>query len=218
MGALRLARLEILVMTGPLLHNDGLHRCPWPGKDDAFYIAYHDDEWGVPEYDDRALYEKLILDGFQAGLSWITILRKRENFRKAFDGFEPEKIARYDARKKAALMKDAGIVRNKLKVEGAVLSARAYLDLMEKGPGFSAFLWDFMDGKPKVNRFRDTKQVPAQTELSQQISKELLKRGFKFVGPTIVYAFMQAVGMVNDHLVQCYRHDACCDLHGKKKK
>jgi DNA-3-methyladenine glycosylase I len=205
-------------MSAPLLHPDGLHRCPWPGKDDAFYIAYHDDEWGVPEHDDRALYEKLILDGFQAGLSWITILRKRENFRKAFDGFAPEKIARYDARKKAALMKDAGIVRNKLKVEGAVLSARAYLDVMEKGPGFSAFLWDFMDGKPKVNKFRDTKQVPAQTELSQKISKELLKRGFKFVGPTIVYAFMQAVGMVNDHLVQCHRHDACCDLHGKKKK
>jgi DNA-3-methyladenine glycosylase I len=205
-------------MTGPLLHADGLHRCPWPGTDDAFYIAYHDDEWGVPEYDDRALYEKLILDGFQAGLSWITILRKRENFRKAFDGFEPEKIARYDARKKAALMKDAGIVRNKLKVEGAVLSARAYLDVMERGPGFSALLWDFMDGKPKVNKFRDTKQVPAQTELSQRISKELLKRGFKFVGPTIVYAFMQAVGMVNDHLVQCHRHDACCELRGRKKK
>jgi DNA-3-methyladenine glycosylase I len=205
-------------MSGALLHPDGLHRCPWPGKDDAFYIAYHDDEWGVPEYDDRALYEKLILDGFQAGLSWITILRKRENFRNAFDDFQPEKIARYDARKKAALMKDAGIVRNKLKVEGAVLSARAYLDVMEKGPGFSSLLWDFMDGKPKVNRFRDTKQVPAQTELSQKISKELLNRGFKFVGPTIVYAFMQAVGMVNDHLVKCHRHDVCCDLHGKKKK
>jgi len=202
-------------MSSVILHADGLHRCPWPGKDDAFYIAYHDDEWGVPEYDDRALFEKLILDGFQAGLSWITILRKRENFRKAFDGFEPEKIARYDARKKAALMKDAGIVRNKLKVEGAVLSARAYLDVMEKGPGFSALLWDFMDGKPKINKFRDTKQVPAQTELSQKISKELLNRGFKFVGPTIVYAFMQAVGMVNDHLVKCHRHDACCDLHGK---
>lgn len=205
-------------MSSVILHSDGLHRCPWPGKDDAFYIAYHDDEWGVPEYDDRALYEKLILDGFQAGLSWITILRKRENFRKAFDGFEPEKIARYDARKKAALMKDAGIVRNKLKVEGAVLSARAYLDVMEKGPGFSALLWDFMDGKPKINKFRDTKQVPAQTELSQKISKELLNRGFKFVGPTIVYAFMQAVGMVNDHLVKCHRHDTCCNLHGKKKK
>ena len=127
------------------------HRCPWPKEDNPLYVAYHDDEWGVPEYDDRALYEKLVLDGFQAGLSWITILRKRDNFRRAFDGFDPEKIARYDARKKAKLMADAGIVRNRLKVDGAVLSARAYLEVMEKGPGFSAFLWDFLDGKPKVN-------------------------------------------------------------------
>jgi DNA-3-methyladenine glycosylase I len=170
----------------------------------------------VPEYDDRALYEKLVLDGFQAGLSWITILRKRDNFRRAFDGFKPEKIARYDARKKASLMKDAGIVRNRLKVEGAVLSARAYLDVMEKGPGFSALLWDFMDGRPKVNRFRSTKQVPAETALSQKISKELAARGFKFVGPTIVYAFMQAVGMVNDHLVKCHRHEMCCKLGDRR--
>ena len=162
----------------------------------------------MPEYDDRALYEKLVLDGFQAGLSWITILRKRDNFRRAFDGFDPAKIARYDARKKAALMKDAGIVRNRLKVEGAVLSARAWLEAMEKGPGFSALLWDFLDGKPKVNNFRSTKQVPAETALSRAMSKELIGRGFKFVGPTIVYAFMQAVGMVNDHLVKCHRHDA----------
>jgi DNA-3-methyladenine glycosylase I len=203
-------------MTAALLHPDGLHRCPWPDRDDALYVAYHDDEWGVPEYDDRALYEKLMLDGFQAGLSWITILRKRDNFRRAFDGFKPEKIARYDARKKAALMKDAGIVRNRLKVEGAVLSARAYLEVMEKGPGFSALLWDFLDGKPQMNRFRDTKQIPAQTALSQKMSKELLARGFKFVGPTIVYAFMQAVGMVNDHLVKCYRHETCCKLHRRK--
>jgi len=203
-------------MAAALLHTDGLHRCPWPGKDDAFYVAYHDKEWGVPEYDDRALYEKLMLDGFQAGLSWITILRKRENFRKAFDGFEPAKIARYDARKKAKLMQDAGIVRNKLKIEGAVLSARAYLEIEEKGPGFSAFLWDYLDGKPQVNKFRDTKQVPAETELSRKISKELASRGFKFVGPTIVYAFMQAVGMVNDHLVRCYCHDAV-QKHGTKK-
>ena len=194
-------------MPGALLHTDGLHRCPWPGKDDAVYVAYHDTEWGVPEYDDRALYEKLMLDGFQAGLSWITILRKRDNFRKAFDGFEPEKIARYDARRKAKLMQDAGIVRNRLKIEGAVLSARAWLDIMEKGPGFSALLWDYLDGKPKLNKFRDTKQVPAETELSKKMSKDLAARGFKFVGPTIVYAFMQAVGMVNDHLVTCHRHD-----------
>ena len=197
------------------LHPDGKIRCPWPGED-PFYIAYHDTEWGVPEYDDRALYEKLILDGFQAGLSWITILRKRDNFRRAFDGFNPEKIARYDARKKAKLMADAGIVRNRLKVDGAVLSARAYLEVMEKGPGFSAFLWDFLDGKPKVNKFRDTKQVPAETPLSQKMSKELSARGFKFVGPTIVYAFMQAVGMVNDHLVRCHCHDTV-QKHGRKK-
>jgi DNA-3-methyladenine glycosylase I len=203
-------------MTAPLLHPDGIHRCPWPGKDDALYIAYHDHEWGVPEYDDRALYEKLVLDGFQAGLSWITILRKRDNFRRAFDGFEPAKIARYDARKKAALMADAGIVRNRLKVEGAVLSARAWLEVMEKGPGFSTLLWDFLDGCPKVNRFRSTKQIPAQTALSQAMSKELAARGFKFVGPTIVYAFMQAVGMVNDHLVKCHRHEAVQKL-GRRK-
>jgi DNA-3-methyladenine glycosylase I len=203
-------------MTAPLLHPDGLHRCPWPGKDDALYIGYHDDEWGVPEYDDRALYEKLVLDGFQAGLSWITILRKRDNFRRAFDGFAPEKIARYDARKKAKLMQDAGIVRNRLKIEGAVLSARAWLDVMEKGPGFSALLWDFLDGRPKVNHFRSMAQVPAETALSRAMSKELAARGFKFVGPTIVYAFMQAVGMVDDHLVKCHRHAAVQKL-GKRK-
>ena len=188
------------------LHPDGQRRCPWPGQD-PFYVAYHDDEWGVPEYDDRALYEKLVLDGFQAGLSWITILRKRENFRRAFDGFVPEKIARYTPKKIERLMQDAGIVRNRMKIEGAVASARAYLDVMEKGPGFSALLWGFLDGKPKVNRFRTRKQVPAETPISKAMSKELAARGFKFVGPTIVYAFMQATGMVNDHLVDCYRHE-----------
>jgi DNA-3-methyladenine glycosylase I len=188
-----------------LLHSDGRKRCPWP-QQDPLYLAYHDDEWGVPDYDDRALYEKLVLDGFQAGLSWITILRKRENFRRAFDGFRPEIIARYDRRKVAALLRDEGIVRNRAKIEGAILSARAYLDLMDKGPGFSVLLWGFLDGKPKVNRFRIRSQVPAETALSRKISKELAARGFKFCGPTIVYAFMQAVGMVNDHLVTCYRH------------
>ena len=153
-------------MSAPLLHPDGLKRCPWP-KDDPLYVAYHDDEWGVPEFDDRALYEKLVLDGFQAGLSWITILRKRDNFRRAFDGFDPAKIARYAPAKVEKLMQDAGIVRNRLKIEGAVLSARAYLDVMEKGPGFSALLWNFLDGKPKVNHFRSTKQVPAETALSR---------------------------------------------------
>jgi DNA-3-methyladenine glycosylase I len=186
---------------------DGVVRCPWSNKD-ALYIAYHDEEWGVPEFDDRALYEKLVLDGFQAGLSWITILRKRENFRRAFDGFAPEKIARYTPKKVERLMQDAGIVRNRAKIEGAVLSARAWLEVMEKGPNFSKLLWEFVDGKPQVNRFRTVRQVPAETATSRAMSKELSGRGFKFCGPTIVYAFMQAVGMVNDHLVTCYRHQA----------
>jgi DNA-3-methyladenine glycosylase I len=182
------------------LHADGLTRCPWPGED-PFYMAYHDTEWGVPEYDDRALYEKLVLDGFQAGLSWITILRKRDNFRRAFDDFEPAKIARYNARKVHALMNDAGIVRNRAKIEGAVNSAKSYLKIMED------------DGKPKVNRFKTTASVPASTPLSIKISKELAGRGFKFVGPTIVYAFMQATGMVNDHLVSCFCHETCAGKH-----
>jgi DNA-3-methyladenine glycosylase I len=194
-------------MSAPLLHADGLTRCPWP-QQDPLYVAYHDTEWGVPEYDDRALYEKLMLDGFQAGLSWITILRKRENFRRAFDGFDPAKIARYTPRKIDKLMQDPGIVRNRMKIEGAVISARAYLEVMEKGPGFSRLLWDFLGGKPKVNKFRSTSQVPAETELSRRMSKDLARRGFKFCGPTIVYAFMQATGMVNDHLVRCHRHAA----------
>ena len=183
----------------------GLPRCPWPGED-PLYVAYHDEEWGVPEYDDRALYEKLVLDGFQAGLSWITILRKRDNFRKAFDDFEPAKIARYTPKRVEKLMLDAGIVRNRMKIEGAVSSARAWLDVMEQGPGFSKLLWDHLDGKPRINRPRTIGQIPAETELSKRISKDLASRGFKFCGPTIVYAFMQAVGMVNDHLVTCHRH------------
>ena len=190
---------------------DNLLRCPWP-KQDPLYISYHDQEWGVPEYDDQALYEKLVLDGFQAGLAWITILRKRENFRRAFDGFDPEKIARYRSAKIERLMKDAGIVRNRATIEGAVLSARAWLELMEKGPGFSKLLWEFVDGRPKVNRFRSVRQVPAETAVSRAMSKELAQRGFKFCGPTIVYAFMQAVGMVNDHLVSCHRHAAVQEL------
>ena len=188
-----------------LLHPDGLDRCPWP-KQDPLYVAYHDDEWGVPERDDRALFEKLLLDGFQAGLSWITILRKRDNFRRAFDGFAPAAIARYDKRKVTALMNDAGIVRNRAKIEGAILSARGYLSIMEKGPGFSALLWGFVDGEPQVNHRRRLSDIPAETSVSRAISKELAGRGFKFVGPTIVYAFMQAVGMVNDHLVTCHWH------------
>jgi DNA-3-methyladenine glycosylase I len=198
-------------MSIAISHPDGLTRCPWP-KLDPLYVAYHDDEWGVPEFDDRALYEKLVLDGFQAGLSWITILRKRDNFRRAFSEFQPEKIARYTPKKVERLMQDEGIVRNRMKIEGTVLSARAWINVMDKGPGFSRLLWDFVDGKPKINSYRSTKQIPAENAVSQKMSKELASRGFKFCGPTIVYAFMQAVGMVNDHLVSCHRHAACAKL------
>ncbi|OYW35034.1 MAG: DNA-3-methyladenine glycosylase [Azorhizobium sp. 12-66-6] len=185
------------------LHADGLHRCPWCGTD-PLYVAYHDTEWGVPERDDRALFEKLILDGFQAGLSWITILRKRDNFRRAFDGFEPEIIARYDAEKQAALMQDAGIVRNRAKIEGAVLSARAYLALQERGIRFSQLMWDAVDGTVQNNRPRTLADVPGQTPASLALSKRLKAEGFKFCGPTIVYAAMQACGLVNDHLADCH--------------
>jgi DNA-3-methyladenine glycosylase I len=203
------------VMSAALLHPDVLKRCAW-SKQDPLYVAYHDQEWGVPEWDDRALYEKLMLDGFQAGLSWITILRKRENFRRAFDEFDPEKIARYTPKKIERLMQDAGIVRNRAKIEGAVNSARAYLKIMDSGPGFSAMLWDHLDGKPKDNKVRNGKQIPTDSEISRAMSRQLLGHGFKFVGPTIVYAFMQAVGMVNDHLVTCHRHAECVKL-GKRK-
>jgi DNA-3-methyladenine glycosylase I len=187
-------------------------RCTWPGED-PLYVAYHDEEWGVPEYDDRALYEKLILDGFQAGLSWITILRKRDNFRKAFDNFEPAKIARYTEPKIAKLLQNEGIIRHRGKIEGTIKNARIYLDIMEKEPGgFSHFLWKFVDGKPLQNKWDSMKQVPAETPMSQALSKELKKRGFTFCGPTIVYAFAQAVGMVNDHVVGCHRHKACAKL------
>lgn len=181
-------------------------RCAWPGND-PLYQAYHDDEWGVPEYDDRALYEKLILDGFQAGLSWITILRKRENFRRAFGGFVPEKIARYTPAKVEKLLKDEGIIRHRGKIEGAIKNARAYLDVMEKEPGgFSGYIWKFVDGKPVQNHWDGMKKVPAATPMSEALSKDLKKRGFTFCGPTIVYAFAQAVGMVNDHMIDCHRH------------
>lgn len=190
----------------PLItHNDGLIRCPWPGVD-PLYVAYHDDEWGVEERDSRALFEKLLLDGFQAGLSWITILRKREAFREAFRGFDPQKVAKFDSKRVAELMENKGIVRNRAKIEGAVRSAQSYLDMLERGQDFSAFLWGFVDGKPIVNTYATLAEIPAETPVAVKLSKELRKRGFSFVGPKIVYAFMQAVGMVNDHLVTCYRH------------
>jgi DNA-3-methyladenine glycosylase I len=183
-----------------------LARCAWPGED-PLYVAYHDEEWGVPEYDPRALYEKLVLDGFQAGLSWITILRKRENFRKAFDKFDPEKIARYGKRDIVRLMKNEGIIRSEPKIKAAIRGAQLWLDIEENEPGgFRDFIWKHVDGKPVVNRFRTMKQVPPKTKMSEALSKELKQRGFNFVGPVIVYAFAQAVGMVNDHVVMCFRH------------
>ncbi|MFV0280882.1 MAG: DNA-3-methyladenine glycosylase I [Rhodoblastus sp.] len=193
-----------------LLYEDGVARCPWPGVDPV-YVAYHDNEWGVPEHDSRALFEKLLLDGFQAGLSWITILRKRDNFRRAFDGFEPARIARYTPAKLEKLMGDPGIVRNRQKIEGSVLSARAYLAIEEK-QGFGNFLWNFVDGRPLQNNLRDLNDIAAETALSQKMSKALKGAGFKFCGPTIVYAFMQATGLVNDHLVGCHCHEKCARL------
>ncbi|HUR43720.1 MAG TPA: DNA-3-methyladenine glycosylase I [Aestuariivirga sp.] len=186
-----------------LTHEDGICRCSWCGKDPV-YMAYHDTEWGVPEYDSRALFEKLLLDGFQAGLSWITILRKRDNFRRAFDGFDPDIIARYNGHKLNALMRDAGIIRNRSKIEASVTNAKAFLEI----PNFSDYLWNFVDGIPIQNHFRNSRDVPAAPPISEKVSKDLKKRGFRFVGPTIVYAFMQACGLANDHLVDCHRHEA----------
>ncbi|WP_339831999.1 DNA-3-methyladenine glycosylase I [uncultured Parvibaculum sp.] len=192
-------------------------RCPWPGED-PFYVAYHDEEWGVPEYDDRALFEKLVLDGFQAGLSWITILRKRESFRAAFDGFEPERIVRYRPAKIEKLLQNPGIIRHRGKIEATIGNARAWLDIMEEDGGFSGFLWDIAGGVPKQNKWKRIGDVPAETPMSVAMSKALKARGFKFCGPTIVYAFAQAVGMVNDHLVTCPRHAACATLaHAPKR-
>ena len=200
-------KLKPVRPTAVRAHSDGLKRCPWPGVD-PLYVAYHDEEWGAPEWDDRALFEKLVLDGFQAGLSWITILRKRDAFRAAFDGFDPEKIVRWDAAKVEALMAEPGIVRNRAKIEATIALARITLDLNERG-GLARHLWGFVDGRPIQNARRATSEIPAETDVSRAIAKDLRQRGGNFVGPTIVYAFMQAVGMVNDHLVACWRHEAC---------
>jgi DNA-3-methyladenine glycosylase I len=186
-------------------------RCPWAGIADPLYARYHDEEWGVPKTDDRALFEKLVLEGFQSGLSWLTILRKRENFRKAFHRFDAARIARYGEKDVARLMADPGIVRNRLKVEATIDNARALLRLREKTT-LSAFLWGFLDGRPQINKHRTFTTVPAETPTSKAISKALKAEGFRFVGPTTVYAFMQAVGMVNDHLVACHRYAPCARL------
>ena len=179
-------------------------RCAWCGTD-PLYVRYHDQEWGVPVHDDRQLFEMLILEGAQAGLSWITILRKRPAYRKAFDRFDARRIARYDARKKRALLKDAGIVRNRLKIEAAVTNARAFLAIQKEFGTFDAYLWRFVGGRPIVSRLATHKDLPARTSASDAMSRDLKKRGFRFVGSTICYAFMQAVGMVDDHTKQCFR-------------
>ena len=189
-------------MTGDLI------RCGWRGMaGDPLYEAYHDTEWGVPEYDARALWEKLVLDGFQAGLAWITILRKRDAFRQAFAGFDPDLVARFGEAERAALMANAGIVRSNAKIDAAIQSARLYLDMREKGEDFSQFIWSFTNGRVVQNRWTEIGQVPAQTRVAEEMSKALKAKGFKFVGPVIVYAFMQAVGVVNDHLTCCHRHE-----------
>jgi DNA-3-methyladenine glycosylase I len=181
------------------------HRCNWPGQD-PFYVAYHDEEWGVPVRDDQALFEKLILDGFQAGLSWITILRKREAFIKAFDGFDPQKIARYTPKKVERLMQDAGIVRNRSKIESTISSAQAWLEIRESGQTFEDFIWGFVDGDVIQNKWKDESKVPVDSAESIAMSKALKQAGFKYCGPTICYAFMQAVGLINDHTTKCFRH------------
>jgi DNA-3-methyladenine glycosylase I len=195
--------------------SDGLIRCNWRGMaGDPLYEAYHDQEWGVPERDPVALWEKLVLDGFQAGLAWITILRKREAFRAAFAGFNPEAVARFGEADRARLLADAGIVRSAAKIDAAISGARIFLDMREAGEDFSTFLWSFTDGRP-IQTFREgLADVPAETPLSREIAAALKARGFRFAGPVIVYAFMQAVGMVNDHLVSCHRHAGVLEMGG----
>lgn len=189
------------------LHADGKRRCRWCGTD-PLYVRYHDTDWGTPERDGRALYEKLVLDGFQAGLAWITILRKRDAFREAFEGFRPETIAGYGEADVARLLANPGIVRSRAKIEGAIKSARDYVAMQENGVDFSDHLWGFVGGATVVNSWSETAQVPVSTPVSQALSKDLKTRGFTFCGPVIVYAFMQAVGMVDDHIVDCWRRDA----------
>ena len=189
----------------PPQHDPRCPRCPWCGSD-PLYTAYHDTEWGVPCHDERTLFEFLLLEGAQAGLSWITILRKRDNYRRAFNDFDVEKIARYDEKDVARLLADAGIVRNRLKIAASITNARATLQLYERGGTLDQLLWQFVDGRPRINHWRTMAEVPAITPEAQALSKELKQRGFRFIGPTVMYAHMQATGMVNDHLVACRRH------------
>ena len=188
-----------------------LKRCSWCGSD-ALYTAYHDNEWGVPNFDDASLFEFMLLEGAQAGLSWITVLKKRVGYQRAFDGFNAEKIAHYGKRDINRLLNDSGIIRNRLKIESAVTNAQAYLDIKDRHDSFASYVWRFVDGRPVQNRFRSLKKVPASTAVSDAMSKQLKKDGFRFVGSTICYAYMQATGMVNDHMVSCHRHFACARL------
>lgn len=181
-------------------------RCAWVGED-PLYVAYHDKEWGVPVHGDRSLFEFLVLDGMQAGLSWLTILRKRDNFRRAFDGFDPVKIADYGKTKIQVLLADAGIIRNRLKIEAAVQNARAFLDIQRQSESFDAYIWSFVGGKTIKNAWKTLQDLPAKTAESEAMSRDMMRRGFRFVGPTICYAFMQAAGLVNDHTVDCFRYD-----------
>jgi DNA-3-methyladenine glycosylase I len=200
------------------LNASELVRCGWSVKE-PIYVAYHDEEWGVPEYDPRALYEKLVLDGFQAGLSWITILKKRENFRAAFDNFAPEKIARYGKRDVKRLMKNEGIIRSGPKIEAAIRGAQLWLEIEEKERGgFTELIWKHVGDVPKVNCYKSIRQVPAETKMSKGLAKELKARGFNFCGPVIVYAFAQAVGMVNDHLISCHRHEPCAAMASPRRQ
>ena len=180
-------------------------RCEWCGTD-PLYVAYHDQEWGVPVHDDHRLFEFLVLDAMQAGLSWITILRKRENFRRAFDSFDASKIAKYRNRRVATLLKDAGIIRNRLKIEATIKNARSFLDIQREFGTFDRYIWNFIGGKTKHNAWASLKQIPAKTVEAENMSRDMVRRGFRFVGPTICYAFMQAAGLVNDHAVYCFRH------------
>jgi DNA-3-methyladenine glycosylase I len=179
-------------------------RCAWAA--DELSIPYHDREWGVPVHDDRVLFEFLVLEGAQAGLSWNTVLKKRHNYRQAFDGFDPRLVAQYDERKVDQLLADSGIIRNRLKIQSAIVNARAFLAVQEEFGSFDGYLWSFVGGRPKVNRWRTLREIPTQTPEAEALSKDLKRRGFKFVGPTSCYAYMQSVGMVNDHTVDCYRH------------
>ncbi len=185
---------------------DDLVRCEWGWLSDPLHRRYHDQEWGVPVHDDRVIFEFLVLEGAQAGLSWETILRKRENFRRAFEGFDPEKVARFDARRVGRLLKDPGIIRNRLKINSAVQNAKAFLKVQEEFGSFDSYVWRFVGGRTKVNRWKSVREIPAVTPESEAMSKDLIGRGFRFVGPTICYAHMQATGMVNDHVVSCFRY------------